>query len=177
MTFVKEISGILCKFLPKESIQQTRKQLQTRLKRAKKIPGTRGFHQYVPLSHHEVDARRVSEKQAFNLIFGFESAQKHTKNIQPGEFVMCKFDSYHWLGMAMEINRQYEDVSIKFMHPHFPTSSSKWPVKDDICWVPNPSISTVVEAPIPSTLTSCQYCLLPSEIQKLDKKFNEIGTF
>ena len=87
------------------------------------------------------------EKQDFDVIFDFESAQEHTKNIQPEDFVICKFDIYQWLGMAWEVNRQYEDMSIKFMHPHLPTYSFKLPVKDDICWVPTPNILTVVRAP------------------------------
>ena len=75
----------------------------------------------------------------------------------------------------MEINRAYEDLSREIMHPHFPNSSFKKPVKDNICWVPTPNILSVVEPPIPSARSSCQYCLLRSKIQELDKRSNKIA--
>ena len=39
-----------------------------------------------------------------------------------------------------DINREEADIAVKFMHPHGPSASFKWPSRDDICWVPNAHI-------------------------------------
>ena len=71
--------------------------------------------------------------------------------------------------MAMEIDTDNADVQIKFMHPHLPSTSFKWPVGDDVCWVPKPNVLHITNAPILQTLTGRNYQLEKYDIGPFQK--------
>ena len=70
----QEILGIEFFYLEKSRVDQTRKNLEERMGLAKTIPGTRGFHQFIPLTQNRIVAKRVSEDKQFALIFSFTTS-------------------------------------------------------------------------------------------------------
>ena len=89
--------------------------------------------------------------------------------IQLARFIVCMYDDKHGLGMVMQIDIDNADVQIKFMQPHLPSISFKWPVRDDVCWVPMPNILCMVNAPILQTVTGRNYQLEKNAICKIQE--------
>ena len=52
-----------------------------------------------------------------------------------------------WDGMVLAIDSDNKDVEERFMHPHYPSSSYKWPMRDDECWVPKNHVIATIETP------------------------------
>ena len=168
----QEILGIEFFYLEKSRVDQTRKNLEERMGLAKTIPGTRGFHQFIPLTQNRIGAKRVSEDKQFALIFSFTTSpadQTLAHNLTPGSFVVSMYDSHHWLGVVSQIDKDNEDVQIKFMHPHFPTHSFEWPSREDICWMPDINVLVVVDTPVPSTRSGRQYHLSTSDMSRIEE--------
>ncbi|XP_065063917.1 uncharacterized protein LOC135690326 [Rhopilema esculentum] len=61
-------------YITKEENNLTRKDLEKRLTAAKTIPGTRGFHQFVPQSKALIGAKTISETPEFDVKFDFNLA-------------------------------------------------------------------------------------------------------
>ena len=77
------------------------------------------------------------------------------------------YDNVHWVGMVSEVDHDNSDSKIKFMHPHLPATSFKWPSRDDICWVPNLHIVCTVNAPSLLTQTARQYYFKSIDMEKI----------
>ena len=71
--------------------------------------------------------------------------------------------------MVLTIDSDNEDVQVRLMHPYYPSSSYKWPVRDDECWVPEKYVIATIETPSLSTVTGRQYKLFKSDIESLEK--------
>ena len=170
----QELLGIDFFYLEKSRVEWTRTSLKDRLRFAKTIPGTRSFHQIVPLPQNVIGAKRVSEDREFVLTFSFTASPTdipHTRDLKPGSFVVSVYDNNKWLGVVCQIDKENRDVQIKFMHPHFPACSLEWPTREDVCWVPDVNIVLVVDAPVPSTQSGRQYCLSTSDLTKVEESF------
>ena len=169
----QEIKGIDFKLIRKDDVDETRKKLKSRLELAKTIPGTRSYHQFIPITNHKIGAKRISEDKEFVLEYHFideDEPNVPCLEICPNNVVVCKYDGFEWLGIALELDKENGDIHIKFMHPHFPTASFSWPVKDDVCWVPNQNVLAIVEAPAPTTVTGRQYSLNPDDIANINER-------
>jgi hypothetical protein len=157
-----EVPGISCMFLQSLEIQAIRLKMQERYSTAKTIPGTRSYHEFVPLNNTEIGLRRISEQEHFDSIFSFINTIKKTKinqeaEIQVGQFIACAYDSNSWIGTIIEIDNDHKDVLVKFMHPSFPALSFFWPERDDICYVPESNVLAIITPP--STSSGRQYVL------------------
>ena len=82
------------------------------------------------------------------------------------------YDSHHWLGVVSQVDKDNEDVQIKFMHPHFPTHSFEWPSREDVCWVPDINVLVVVDTPVPSTRSGRQYHLSTSDMSRIEESLH-----
>ena len=49
------------------------------------------------------------------------------------DFAACHYDSFWWIGLLKEINHEQGDILVKFMHPHRPCRTFKWPAREDLC--------------------------------------------
>ena len=128
------------KFMPlkKAELSEVRKKLSERFVLGKTIPGTRGFHQFTPLSQRSIGAARISEESHCTVSFNFVSLpKKEILDIKHAQFLICLYDEYFWLGMASEIDKENEDVLVMLMHLHFPTRSFTWPDRGYVCWAPH----------------------------------------
>ena len=81
--------------------------LSDRFSRAKTIPGTRSFHQFIPLSRGEI---RVSEDIDYSLKFEFEQVQQDLSlsMVSVGQFVLCTYDGHKWVGMGCEVDTAHK---------------------------------------------------------------------
>ena len=149
-TRIKEIDFILIK---SEDVNVLRANMKDRLSFAKTVQVTRSFRQFTPISSKVIATKQISENLEYAINFDFKLITTDELPIQLARFIVCMYDDKHWLGMVMQIDIDNADVQIKFMHPHLPSISFKWPVRDDACWVPMPNILCMVNAPILQTVT------------------------
>ena len=114
------------------------------------MPGTRSFHQFIPVTDSIKGIKYVSDDDYYVLQFDFKVVHLRGSGdaLSPSQFVVCLHDKNYWVGIIMEVSTENLDVKVKFMHPKLPASSSfKWPARDNLCWVPNVHICCVVSAP------------------------------
>ena len=67
----KQIKGIDLLFLKNQEIGNIRVNMEERYKRADTVPGTRSFHQFIPISDSIIDAKYVSDVQYYAIQFDF----------------------------------------------------------------------------------------------------------
>lgn len=73
------------------------------------------------------------------------------KSLKISQYLLCKYDEKHWIGMVSEVNNDAKDVKIKFMHPFYPSSLFNWPSRDDISWVPHTHLVAIIDTPMLSS--------------------------
>ena len=71
--------------------------------------------------------------------------------------------------MVLATDPDNRDDQVQFMHPHYPSSSYKWPVRDDEWWVPENYVFATIETPSLSTVIGHQYKLSKSDTEALEK--------
>ena len=138
------------------------KMLSDRFSRAKVIPGTRLFNQFIPLSRGEIATKRVSEDIDCSVKFECEQVQKVLilLTVTTGQFVLCSYEGHKLFGMACEMNTAHkEDIEITFMHPLCPSRSYTWLRRDDICWLPITNIFFLLKTQSVTTGIRKQYYL------------------
>ena len=101
-----------------------------------------------------IATKRLSEGQKYTLKFNFDKTayQPPVLEVAVSQYIACIYDHEPWIGVVTEVDEEYEDVRIKFLHPGFQAVSYQWPQKDDICWVPN--IHLLCKIAVPSTTTT-----------------------
>lgn len=162
-----EIGGIYFAFIDSKDVAAIRNEMKERYSHAKTVPGTRSYHQFIPLSTNTIAAKRVSDDKEYGIKFYFTQENNKLK-VKPGQFLVCKYDGSFWVGMTCDIDDANNDVKVKFMKPTFPARSFTWPTRDDVCWVPNVHVITTISPPGLSTKRARQYCLEVDEIRKIN---------
>ena len=138
------------------------KMLSDRFSRAKVIPGTRLFNQFIPLSRGEIATKWVSEDIDCSVKFECEQVQKVLilLTVTTGQFVLCSYEGHKLFGMACEMNTAHkEDIEITFMHPLCPSRSYTWLRRDNICWLPITNIFFLLKTQSMTTGIGKQYYL------------------
>lgn len=136
-----------------EVLQDLRLMLSERFSGIKAIPGTRGFHQFIPLSQNEIGTKRVSSDENYTSIFCF-SGSSHAfltmSELSINTYVACVYDNHWFFGIVEKLNHEEGDVTVNFLHPHGPATSFYWPPTErvDKCNVPLNNIMSVVSIPI-----------------------------
>ena len=152
-----EIDGIVCTFIKSETVIEVRQHMQERYASAKTLPGTRSYHQFIPLLHSKIGAKYVSEEEQFAFTFDFNITPKAIlREVKLSEFVSCIYDECPWIGVVEEIDVTSKDVLIKFLHP---SRSYHWPSREDLCWVPNTHILCSIKTPTTATWRRNQICV------------------
>ena len=130
------------------------------------LPGTPSFHQFVPLSETVMATKRVLEDKSYaleyNLVLGKKNTIKFQSDPKVSDFVFCSYDEKYWIGLIDLVDKEHEDVRVKFMHPSYPARSFSWPKKDDVCFVPIVNVACIIGAPV--TGTGRQYTLDDKDI-------------
>ena len=169
----KSINSIEFVYITNEEMDTSRKSLSDRFSRAKTIPGTRSFHQYCPSTTTTICMKRVSDDESFALEFEFCGkklvSEINAENVQIGQYLLCKYDDFYWIGMVSDIDILNNDFMVKFMHPKYPNRSFYWPSREDICWVPKMNIILFLNAPSLSSLSGRQYHLSDEDILLIEQ--------
>lgn len=113
-------------YVTEEEMEQTRKKLADRFSISITVPGTRSFHQIVPLSKSMVSMKRIYHDDDFALEFDILKSKKkyecmQIENVKISQILLCKYDELCWIGMVSEIDFLNYDFKIKFMHPIIPS--------------------------------------------------------
>ena len=124
--WVEEVKGIDFLFLKNQENGNIRVNMEERYKRADTVPGTRSFHQFIPISDSVIGAKYVSDNQYYAVQFDFSIVHLLGlgDTLSPSQFVVCLYDRQYWIGIIMEVSSEN-------------LQSLKWPSCDDLCWVPN----------------------------------------
>jgi hypothetical protein len=167
----EEIKGIFVSFISIEQMDPVRSMLETRFSTVSTLPGTRSFHQFVPLSETVMATKRVSEDESYaleyNLVLGKKNTIKFQSDPKVSDFVVCSYDEKYWIGLIDLVDKEHEDVRVKFMHPSYPARSFSWPKKDDVCFVPIVNVACIIGAPV--TGTGRQYTLDDKDIDTIEQ--------
>ena len=151
----------------KETVDKKRSMLDKRFQGTFAVPGTRSFHQFVPVGEHAIATKRCSDDIPFVLQHDLY-CQASVVNVDINDIVSCLYENTWWIGLVMEIENEQNDACGKFMHPHSPGRSFHWPERDDI-WVPMVHILDKIN--VPSTTPGRQYILDPSDVARISAKF------
>lgn len=149
------IKNIKFHFLGREQVNITRRSLQSRFKDVLGLPGTRSFHNFKPLdSLGTIESRRISTDEepaiTFNLKKYFPSLIS-IDELYPACYIACKYDNLWYFGMVSSVEKDYGDVTVKFLHPNGPSPSFYWPRHEDSCSVPIPHVLAIVDPPHTTT--------------------------
>ena len=81
-------------FLKNQEIGNIRVNMEERYKRADTVPGTRSFHQFIPISDSIIGAKYVSDDQYYAIQFDFNIVVLLGPGdaISPSQFVVCLYD-------------------------------------------------------------------------------------
>ena len=107
-------------------MEQTRNKISDRFSIATTVPGTKSFHQIVPLSKSIVSMKRISDDDDFALEFDFFNKEKNyeciqIENVKISQHLLCRYDELYWIGMVSEIDSVNDDFKIKFLYPNAPS--------------------------------------------------------
>lgn len=169
------IEKITFLFISKEVVEQTRSALLSRFTNVQTLPGTRSFHNYLPIDDiGTVEARRISSDETAAIVFNLFNTQQiylvKLEDLTPGCFIGCTYDSLWYFGMVREVNIEEQDVTVQFLHPHGPSPSFSWPKREDVCAVPIPHVLAIVEPP--KTMTGRTYHFSPECMTSIQSRFN-----
>ena len=140
----ENIQNIKFFLVSKEEIDRLRPMLDQRFQGAHTIPGTRDHHCFIPTSERAIRVSRVSGDTTY---FTARAGYIPGVDVEPGQYISCVYEEEWWLGVAMEKSEEFQDITVKFMHPAGPAPSFHWPARDDICHVPFTNVLRVIPAP------------------------------
>nr|XP_047146006.1 uncharacterized protein LOC124818945 [Hydra vulgaris] len=169
----ENIEGINFIYISSEDLTLVRTALKERLDTANTIPGTRSYHQFVPLGHQKVGTKLGSIDEEFALIHDFGNIQITTVNLVPGDYACVSY--VWWIGVIEGINLEEKDVLVKFMCPNDPAWSFKWSLKESQCWIPD--VHIICEIELPKFINFIRYRKLRNAFTlDLSELFDDIAT-
>ena len=129
------IQGINFIKIKKQHLAPVKEMLFKRFESGRTIPGTRSFHPILPLSEGQVTYKRISDDEVADGTFKFFDIvlADQISNIKIIDFITCHYDLFWWIGLLKEIDHEQGDILVKFMHPHGPSRTFKWPAREDLC--------------------------------------------
>ena len=77
----------------------------------------------------------ISYDDDFELEFDLLGKKTCLSNAEDkvSQYLLCKYDSLYWIGIASEIDPSAYNIKAKFMHPNYSSQSYRWPLSDDDC--------------------------------------------
>ena len=103
--YVEQIKGIDFLFLKNQEIGNVRVNMEERYKRTDTVPGTRSFHQFIPIFDSIIGAKYVLDDQYCAVQFDFNIVHLlgPGDTPSPSQFVVCLYDRQYWIGIIMGI--------------------------------------------------------------------------
>ena len=92
-------------YIAQENLNSTRLFLETRFEQIKcPIPGTRSFHEFVPLDEFRIAVKRCSEDSLQTLVHDFKM-KLHVTTDYVLQYVACVYEAEWWVGIILEIDK------------------------------------------------------------------------
>ena len=146
--FCKEnIQNIVSKLISKADVDNTRVILNERFEGVTQIPGTRSFYEFSPIDQNSIEMKIKSGDKKPSYVHNFKNQTKQNSVVQVLDYVSCIYNNKWWV-IIINVDKEEEDMQVKFMDPSSPSRSFQWPHVDDICWVPNDHILWKIDIPI-----------------------------
>ena len=123
MKFCEEsINGIKFAYTSSEAAASVESALVSTFTLVKTFPETRDYNQFA------VKMKRISYDDAFELELDFlgkkpQLSNSEPKNMRVSQYLLCKYDSVHWIGRAPNIDPSAYNIKVKLMHPNYPSRS------------------------------------------------------
>lgn len=158
------IPGIKFFFVSKDEVDMQTKEQEARFSTAKKIPGTRNHHCFIPVNNRCLKLFRISSDTEGTLVDEMSASTATPELTQlyiPGKYIAAVYDQAWYVGNIVERDDEKDDVLVNFM-TRTGDSSFQWPQKKDECWVPLEHILCIL--PVPSTSSSGRQYHLPDQV-------------
>ena len=146
----ENIHYIIFKFISKGDVDNTTVILNETFEGVTRIPGTRSFNEFSPIDQYSIEMKRTSGDKEPSYVHNFKNQTKQNSVVQVLDYVSCLYDNKWWVGIITNVDKEEEDVQVKFMLLSGLGRSFQW-LSDDICWVPNDHISCKIDIPITSS--------------------------
>ena len=95
--------------------------------------------------------KRTSGDKEPSYVHNFKNQTKQNSVVQVLDYISCLYDNKWWVDIITNVDKEEEDVQVKFIHPSGPRRSFQWPHVDAICLVPNDHILCKIDIPITSS--------------------------
>ncbi|KAK3918036.1 Dysferlin [Frankliniella fusca] len=115
------------------------------------VPGTRGFHCFVPLSENTIGCKRLSSDQNYTLKhFLLKRPQQqlqHTASYESGTYVVVKASGRRHVACLTDLNTEEQEAEVVTLKPRIPSAAGVYKWRDDLqtLIVPVPHIVCSVE--------------------------------
>ena len=118
-----------------EETEETEQQLKERFEGAKRIPGTRKYHKFLPVSQTQIIAHHISNDNKGDLkyVTGDKENLNAYKDVTVGSYVVCIYNGQKYVGIVESYNSEFEDFLINFMTPKGFSKYYTFPEVKDSC--------------------------------------------
>lgn len=165
----KYINGIKFFFVPQSQVERQRRSQEARFSKAKKVPGIRSHHCFVPTCTGQLRMYRISSDTTGTLAQDAQDLPS-IQQYMPGQYIAAVYDQKWYVGSIVEYDEENQDILVSFMLQVGSTTSFKWPRRVDKCWVPIGHVLTVLTMPS-TTSTGRQYTFEERNIIEVEKAF------
>ena len=130
----EEMKSIVFFGIGKEDMVELRERINKRFADGQTVPGTRSSHHFIPQLGSKIGHKLCSEDNAFFDVHDFKIFRNVDINdVAPSTYIACVYDSAWWVGLVEKVNTIESEVSVTFMHPHWPRKTFNWPSIVDQC--------------------------------------------
>lgn len=163
-------------YIPKCDIETMRPKQENRFRFGHTLAGTRENHYFVPIDKKSIQVRKVSRDTVSFIAHTYSTSDVSgcmniaVQNLQPGQYVVCMYDTKWWIGNICETSSQNCDALVTFMHPCGPADYFYWPDRKDECWIPEQHIVANI-APPSVTSSGRKYNVPKKMVTEIEKKF------
>ena len=127
-------------------------QLEERYAKYNKIVGTRTYHYFEPVGVGKMKVKNFSDdSDSLSVVVNLldtENMALNFRDLQIGNYVMCKYDKNWYVGVILDTNEEEEDFKIKFMVYSYRNRLFTWPNREDQCWIPLRDMLAIIQNPI-----------------------------
>jgi len=120
------------------------------------------------LQHPYTDAILTSE-QVLKFCSGIHFINITPQAVAESEIRLEDRFANLWVGLVQDVNEEYGDYRINFMHPKTPATQLYWPDPVDKCWVEEENIICTINAPLVALSRRIRYKLTPKDHAKIAK--------
>ena len=144
----KTFTDIHFEITSKDDIDSATKTMTKRVEMSSTLDGTRSYHYFEHLGNGRIGAKIISDDEMFEIkvdhvpILGLSMTDFHL-----GDYVAFVYDQKWYVGLILSLSINHNELEVKSMHPHGPSTFFKWPSRSDIVWVTLSQVLCVVECP------------------------------